>query len=483
MRCKLLLIMLFSIALTGFVCAEFVFSDTGSSITKQYSSSNYIKAKINISFQNESLSSSFVDSIGNSITLSLLLTKVPNFGYTINSTLNTINSGFSVITFDNANFINPATAGNINYQLNFSGRELFNTQISIISTNNSVTNAINEKQETLNKVKLEIKNFDYSVQKILNEELNITDIENELNATKIRYEQASPDEYGAILQNISEINIPKSVNEIVKTTPLTFYPREEDINLDILALIAGEGNYTEDKNDEYLNALISWYPSNLQTKLTFKRILIAYEEGSTVNLGIFDFQFDKSQLKNNAYFIIEDLGDITFSGVYSEQKLNEYIYINLEGISGIIFSTKQNVDFMNVPAFIAPSLEDLVIPAPPTPWIPPYILVVLVVFVVLLIGVVVYIGMQMWYRRKYENTLFKNRNNLYNIMTYIQHSKRKGMTRENIRTNLVKAKWRREQINYALNKYEGKKIAGIIQRPFKKVLAEIERNAVKYPKK
>lgn len=483
MRCKLFLIMLFSIVLIGFTCAEFAFSNTGSSINTQYGASDYVKAKINISFQNESLSSSFVDSLGNSITLSTLLTKIPNFGYTINSTLDTIDSGFSVITFDSANFILPNALGNINYQLNFSGRQLFNTSISIISTNNSITEEIQEKQETLSKAKLEIQNFDYSVSKILNQELNITDIEERLNAIEIQYGQASPDEYEEILQNISEINIPKSVREITNTNPLSFYNKEEYANLDVLALIAGEGNYTQDKYEDYWSALSSWYVDNLQTTLTFKEILINYDEGNPISLKVFDFKFDKTNLEGNAYFIIQDLQDITFAGSYSEQKLNGYIYINLEGISEIIFSTKQDVDFINIPVFIAPSLEDLEIMGPITPWVPNYVIIGLMLFLILLIAIVIYIGMQMWYRRKYENSLFKNRNNLYNIMTYIQHSKRKGMSRENIRANLVKAKWRREQINYALNKYEGKKIAGIIQRPFKKVLAEIERNNEKYPKK
>ena len=87
--------------------------------------------------------------------------------------------------------------------------------------------------------------------------------------------------------------------------------------------------------------------------------------------------------------------------------------------------------------------------------------------------------LQAWYRKKYENYLFKNKNNLYNIMTYIQNAKKKGMERNEIIENLKKAKWTREQINYAIRKYEGKKIIGIIERPFKKVLEDINKTAPK----
>ena len=64
-------------------------------------------------------------------------------------------------------------------------------------------------------------------------------------------------------------------------------------------------------------------------------------------------------------------------------------------------------------------------------------------------------------------------------MAYIQNAKKRGMPREDIIKNLKKSNWKKEQINYALNKYEGKKIAGIIERPFKRVLENIEKSSQK----
>jgi hypothetical protein len=485
MRDKFLLIAFSLIIFTNFACAEFVFSDIGSSIVKQYETSEYIKADLNMSFENEFLNSSFEDSLGNSITLNDLLTRIPNFGYTINSSQQTINSDFYVISFDSANFSLPSTAGNIEYQLNFSKRQVFNEEINVTAVNNSIKWKIDEKKEMLRDIKLEIKKFDYSIEQILYKELNITGIETRLNKIEVEYEQASSGEYENILEEISEINIPKSVQEVKNSTPISFYPKEEFIDLDILASIAGSGNYTGEDSSKYLNALNAWYSDNLKTKITFKEILITYNKENQIRLRIFDFEFDKRELKNDAYFIVEDLQGIAFSENYLEKKLDGYIYIEIEDISEIIFSTRQDVTLISVPVFIAPSLEEIEILGPIEEWKPIYwfILFGLIIFLVLLIAIVIYAGIQMWYRRRYENALFKNRNNLYNIMTYIQHSKRKGMSRDHIMKELRKAKWGREQINYALNKYEGKKIAGIIERPFKKVLEDIERNTEKYPKK
>ena len=486
MRGKFILAIFSLILISNFSCAQFVFSEEGSSIITQYTPSEHLKARINISFQEESLNSSFTDSLGNSINISDLIILIPEFDYTLDSGSQKISSDFYLIQFDVAEFSLPYTIGTLEYQLNFSGSKVFEEEISIVSSDNSIQFKIDEKKKLLNETKLEIKKFDYSTEQMLYKELDISNLETELDKIESDYQKAiSPEEYENILKNISEIQIPKNVQEIKNSTPIGFYPKEEFINLDFLASIAGNGNYTSENSDKYKNALNTWYVDNLKTKVTFKEILIEYDEINQSTLKIFEFEFDKRELKNDAYFIIEDLQDISFGGEYSEKKSEGYIYIELKGISEIIFSTKKDIDFMTLPVFIAPSLENIEILGPIQEWKPIYwfILFGLIIFLILLISIIVYIGIQMWYRRRYENALFKNRNNLYNIMTYIQHSKKKGMSRENIMKNLKKAKWRREQINYALNKYEGKKIAGIIERPFKKILEEIDNNPDKYPKK
>lgn len=486
MRGKFILVMFSLILITNFACAQFVFSGEGSSIITQYNPSGHIKAKINISFQEEPLNSSFTDSLGNSINLSDLIDLLSEFDYTLNSSSQKISSNFYLISLDTAEFSLPSTIGTFEYQLNFSGSKIFDEELSISFSDNSIQSKINEKKELLNKTKLEIKKFDYSTEQMLYKELEIYNIEIKLSEIESDYQKAvSSEEQENILKNISEIRIPESVQEIKNSTPLSFYPKEEFINLDFLASIAGNGNYTSENSDKYKNSLNAWYADNLKTKVTFKEILIEYDKINQSTLKIFEFEFDKRELKNDAYFIIEDLQDISFGEDYSEKKSEGYIYIELKGISKIVFSTKKDISFITLPVFIAPSLENIEILGPIQEWKPIYwfILFGLIIFLILLIATIVYIGIQMWYRRRYENALFKNRNNLYNIMTYIQHSKKKGMSRENIMKNLKKAKWRREQINYALNKYEGKKIAGIIQRPFKKILEEIDKNPDKYPKK
>ena len=77
--------------------------------------------------------------------------------------------------------------------------------------------------------------------------------------------------------------------------------------------------------------------------------------------------------------------------------------------------------------------------------------------------------MQEWYKRRYENYLFKNRNNLYNLISYIENSKKKGMKDGEITSKLKKSRWKSEQISYVMRKYSGKR-TGIFEIPIDKIL-------------
>ena len=77
----------------------------------------------------------------------------------------------------------------------------------------------------------------------------------------------------------------------------------------------------------------------------------------------------------------------------------------------------------------------------------------------------VYFVLQKWYKTKYEKHLFQKGNDLYNIISYINGAKEKGFDHEKIKSNLKKAGWKDEQIDYALKKYSGKRTG--MWSPFK----------------
>ena len=61
--------------------------------------------------------------------------------------------------------------------------------------------------------------------------------------------------------------------------------------------------------------------------------------------------------------------------------------------------------------------------------------------IVLVVAFGLYILLQEWYKRNYENYLFKNKNNLYNLLFFIKNAKAKGLRESAIVSKLKKSKW------------------------------------------
>ena len=60
-----------------------------------------------------------------------------------------------------------------------------------------------------------MKKFDLPIREMLNKTLNISNLEKRLRTIESQYGTASPTEYEKILQNLSEIDIPKSIIETI----------------------------------------------------------------------------------------------------------------------------------------------------------------------------------------------------------------------------------------------------------------------------
>ena len=78
--------------------------------------------------------------------------------------------------------------------------------------------------------------------------------------------------------------------------------------------------------------------------------------------------------------------------------------------------------------------------------------ITLIIFI-LVIGVGAYFGLRWWYANRYESHLFKNKQDLHNILNFIGNARRGGMPEKYIQKKLKVAGWTSEQTSYALSKY------------------------------
>jgi hypothetical protein len=88
-----------------------------------------------------------------------------------------------------------------------------------------------------------------------------------------------------------------------------------------------------------------------------------------------------------------------------------------------------------------------------------------------------YIIAQEWYKKRYEDYLFKSRNYLFNVLNYINQEKIKGIDDNSLSRSLKKSGWNGEQIRYAIKKYYGKR-TGMFEIPMDWFLNRFRKKAM-----
>lgn len=333
--------------------------------------------------------------------------------------------------------------------------------ISVYIPQEKIGESISILESDLTRVKKQIGDLPSSIQNLVRQKLGISNIESSIVEIKKKYTTATTDpDYVEITRLISLINMPESISTSKNATNIVFYPKKNVINLNILESITDESRIVG-KDEKYKDAILSWELQNLDMKINFKEITARQNGQDIVLISFYDILIgEKQSLGENVYLIIKNMSDFKFEKSYSERVQDDYYYIEMSpSQEKISFSTSEKIEFSDLPAFVSPGInalgvkEEIIIDIPKNSKGGTFILIAILLIVAALIG---YIFLYRWYKYKYENHLFKNKNNLYNITSYIGNSKRKGMTNDQIIEKLGNTGWSGEQIKYAMKKYEGK---------------------------
>ena len=367
------------------------------------------------------------------------------------------------------------------YMLKISLLDLSGTVISLKEFNVTVAPAsvmvstlLTEAETKINLIKTQLHDFSSFEQKAVNYSLKLSQIEGNITKLKTSASKASSEiTFEAILGELLGMKIPISVAKTTYSDGIIFYPASDNIDLNALKQVGG-GDYEANKEEQYREAILKWNEENINNVLVYQEISAIYSDYQEPFLRIFDLTATKSG-SENAYIVIADMENIYFKdGTPSEKE--GYYYINFDDSEKhIVFSTTENFDFVNLPLFISPPISQLTLEG----WTPytkegqlkKWILFSIIAVIIIIIAIVVYVILQIWYKKKYESSLFKNRNNLYNLVNYIQNEKNKGTREGQIVGKLRKTGWTSEQIRYALRKHAGKR-TGMPEIPVGKILKE-----------
>ena len=378
--------------------------------------------------------------------------------------------------------------GNIgDYDLKIVARDINNItstriyKINVTSPELLINSTLQKMKKDLSNLRDQIDDQDPFYRAGLNEALNMNNLSLQVTVLENRYKNASGGDYLGIVSDLLEVNIPEDIIITKSASNYIFYPEKYNINLDVVGSIE-EKDTSDISTSSYADAVYSWNAENINNRVMFKEFSVRYLEGETTEpvLKIFDFSIsEKSALNYNSYFLIKNIANLKFKEDYDETEIDGYTYIELTGgTKKIMFSTTEDVNINDLPAFIAPPLSKLSVidseileeeEDSGAKWQ----LFGLIMLLLLLVGVVTYIILQTWYKRKYEDYLFKNKNDLYNLLHYIEAQRKKGVHESEIHYKLKNSGWNSEQIKYATRKHSGLR-TGMLEIPIEKVFKKID---------
>ena len=328
------------------------------------------------------------------------------------------------------------------------------------------------KNESLNKVIQEINKEPIWIKDKLSAEIKIADYEADIKRLSKKYNETFNDEdYVKIIKELLMINFPEEILLNSKEFP-GFLTKENEIDPEIIGKV-GVGS-AQGYEDEYKNAILLWQDNNAEVKIETDLFTLVKENGDKTPIIrtykiIIKSQEDSflviNKNKNSIFFKdLTDSKNIDESTVIdlfkNQQKIIEFYYVSGQeetsffaspSLSAFVIDTQinENCNFNNM-CEEGEDYKTCRSDCKPTYWIIFWIIVIIIFIIIL------YTILQIWYKLRYEDSLFGDRRYLYNLLMYIHNARKMGLQDDQIRRELKNKKWSGERITYAINKSWGK---------------------------
>ncbi len=216
-----------------------------------------------------------------------------------------------------------------------------------------------------------------------------------------------------------------------------------------------------EKKKELLDALTFWNRKYYGSQLVYKTYGVLGSQG--VEPILTQITLNARQLQNPegavSLIIPYPKEQITFDAEYNATSIpgNEATSVSLN--KDVSFFLEGNVRAEDIGIYLAPELSVLgnfgktEIKEKQSNTIP---ITALILIWALLIGTA-WIALQEWYKRHYESSLFNNKDDLYNITSFLANGRKARREDDDSKAQLRQQGWNGEQIEYAIKKLDGKR--------------------------
>jgi len=355
---------------------------------------------------------------------------------------------------------------------------------------------IAEYKDRLVTLESNIDSFPGWIKNELDNQIDLTVLETSLDSLEENYNNASSDqEFQNIMLDLIDLNIPKEIKISESDIALPLLLGFDNIDTSIIEEVSGK---TVDDESELRASIGGWMNEKLDAKISFEKISAFYDDETEVIISKFKVETNpKESIEDVSYLIfgLDIESDGAFMTNYGPIPISGGSYITLEiGQTNKIFEffLLGEFDSEELGAYISPAIDflgdfdDVLSPCNfndiceeelgenknnceadcGAGRIP---LAILWIIILLVIAFVAYIILQEWYKRHYEKSLFKNENDLYNLINFIYNARRSGLINKDIKKKLNETGWKGERITYALRKIDGKR-TGMYEIPIFKFI-------------
>ena len=366
--------------------------------------------------------------------------------------------------------------------------------IGTVSPAEAVNATLTTQRKNLDNIKSQLASFPSWYNEELEELINYTYFNGELTRLERKYNASYDDsDLLEIAADLFSLNFPTSVF-VKEEAGFETLTQMSDIDPQIVLDFAG-GSSSSDL-DVYLDPILRWQTQTIESAVSTKEISVAWLDGSTD--AIFrTYSYDVTSYSDDeSYLIIKKPYRDLFFKKDSDPNARKVGDDN----TVIVIDSEENKVFEfyyssaeETPFFVSPKLSRLVIVEDidetcnfnlfceeefdedyktcPSDCKQPTSKLIFYLILVFVFALVLYTLLQIWYKRNYENHLFGDRRELYNILMYIANARARGKQDGVIRKDLGKQGWSQEKLTYVFRKSRGQRTGMVEIIPFGKISA------------
>ncbi len=357
--------------------------------------------------------------------------------------------------------------------------------ISVVSPASFANSSINVKKAYMQNASSQIMLLPEWQRGFISSQLNMQGIDSQLSALQESYNSAiTAQEYASIMGNLTALDVPRRiVQSSITSNDIRFSVIPASIDMSKLKN-AGAGSYNANNSAEYKDAIASWFALNADASFSLKTIVAELDNNDILNVATgIKLKIKPKQQLENVYLVVEKnpselkFKDIEARDINASAAVFAQLPASAEKEIELIVKGAYGIDDIFSLVYLSPKLSELGLDIQVEPcnfnsacekelgetWkncrkdCKPVGLTILYIILIVAGAFVAYIILQEWYKKYYESSLFKNKNDLYNLLSFIDNAKKQGINEGEIAQKLKEMRWSGEQVSYAIKKYRGER--------------------------